>query len=302
MVKGRKYVNKDGINKVIPPEDMDKYLAEGWQLGNTNASHKGMTAWNKGLTKETSASVAAIASSKSGKARSVETKQKISSSHTGKVLSEETKQKISESHKGCKHTEETKQKISTANTGHIVSEETRQKIRETSFGRQHSDEVKAKIGAAAKGRIMSEEQRKHLSQIHLNLEFQNKLNQTKAQNGTFNTSQPEELYYNSLVQIYGKDDVIRQYRDERYPFSCDFYIKSLDLFIELNLHWTHGEHSYDETNLEDIALKEELELKAKSSDYYKNALYVWTDLDVRKQQIAKENNLNYRVVYSLAKN
>ena len=28
-------------------------------------------------------------------------------------------------------------------------------------------------------------------------------------------------------------------------------------------------------------------------------IYTWTDLDVRKQQIAKENNLNYIMFYSL---
>ena len=27
---------------------------------------------------------------------------------------------------------------------------------------------------------------------------------------------------------------------DRYPFACDFYISSLDLFIECNYHWTHG--------------------------------------------------------------
>ena len=92
----------------------------------------------------------------------------------------------------------------------------------------------------------------------------------------------------------------QQYKSKEYPYSCDFYIKSLDLFIELNLHWTHGDHPYNESDSRDVELKESLAEKAKTSEYYRNALYVWTDLDVRKQRIAKENNLNYKAVYSVA--
>ena len=42
-------------------------------------------------------------------------------------------------------------------------------------------------------------------------------------------------------------DVITQYKDDRYPFACDFYIPSLDLFIECNYHWTHGGKPYEGT-------------------------------------------------------
>lgn len=58
---------------------------------------------------------------------------------------------------------------------------------------------------------------------------------TKKQNNSFNKSKPEEYFYNYLLHKYSKEDIVRQYRDERYPFACDFYIKSQDLFIELNL-------------------------------------------------------------------
>lgn len=34
------------------------------------------------------------------------------------------------------------------------------------------------------------------------------------------------------------------------------------------------------------------------NDYYANAIYVWTDLDVRKHKIAKENNLNIEFLYN----
>ena len=76
--------------------------------------------------------------------------------------------------------------------------------------------------------------------------------QTKKKNHSFNTSLPEELYYVKLVETYGIENIIRQYSDERYPFMCDFYIKSIDQFIELNLHWSHGYHKFDKNNLKDI--------------------------------------------------
>ena len=68
----------------------------------------------------------------------------------------------------------------------------------------------------------------------------NKQIETKKRAHSFKKSKKEDLYYNYLCNIYGSDDVVRQYSDDRYPFSCDFYIKSKDLFIECNFHWTHG--------------------------------------------------------------
>ena len=117
------------------------------------------------------------------------------------------------------------------------------------------------------------------------------------ENGTYGKSTPEENYYIYLIDKYGEDDVIRQYRDDRYPFDCDFYIPSEDLFIEINKHWTHGGKPFDELDLNDISKLEDWQERAKTSRFYKNAIYVWTDLDVRKQKCAKENNLNYKVIY-----
>ena len=117
-------------------------------------------------------------------------------------------------------------------------------------------------------------------------------------NNTYGKSQEEENYYKTLVQKYGEDDVIRQYSDpKRYPFDCDFYIPSEDLFIEINKHWTHGGHPFDKMSLNDISKLEQWEENAKTSQFYKNAIYVWTDLDVRKQDCAKQNHLNYQVIY-----
>ena len=37
--------------------------------------------------------------------------------------------------------------------------------------------------------------------------------------------------------------------------------------------------------------------KAKQSQFYENAIKTWTERDVEKQRVAKENNLNYKVIY-----
>ena len=121
--------------------------------------------------------------------------------------------------------------------------------------------------------------------------------QTKKKNNSFNISNPENNIYIDLCKQYGEDNVIRQYREERYPYVCDFYIPSEDLFIEYNGNWTHGGHPFNETDLDDISILEDWEYRSKEHPYYKNAIYTWTILDVKKQQIAKQNNLNYIVIY-----
>ena len=123
------------------------------------------------------------------------------------------------------------------------------------------------------------------------------INDVMRNNDSFNRSIAEDNYYKELVNKYGNEDVIRWYSDDRYPFVCDFYIVSEDLFIELNKHWTHGGHPFDELNLNDASKLEDWEEKSKYSKYYLNAIYTWTVLDVKKQKIAKENNLNYKVIY-----
>lgn len=78
--------------------------------------------------------------------------------------------------------------------------------------------------------------------------------EARRKNNTWNTSQPEEDTCRWLVDQFGSNDIVRQYRDKvRYPFNCDFYIKSIDLFIELNLHWTHGGRPFDPNDSQCLA-------------------------------------------------
>ena len=63
----------------------------------------------------------------------------------------------------------------------------------------------------------------------------NELSQKKMrENKTFNSSKQEDLFFKYLVDKYGENNVLRQYKEKRYPFNCDFYIKTTDTFIELN--------------------------------------------------------------------
>lgn len=120
-------------------------------------------------------------------------------------------------------------------------------------------------------------------------EFLERSNATKVKNNSFNQSNPEEICYTFLKEIY--PDVIRQYSSNEYPFACDFYIPSENLYIELNAHWTHGKHPFDPTNPDDLhKLKK---WKSKNTDFYKNAIMVWTVNDPKKRKFAEKNNLNY---------
>lgn len=119
---------------------------------------------------------------------------------------------------------------------------------------------------------------------------------TKRKNGTFATSSAEDSLYELLVAYVDQQGmtVVRQYRDEgRYPFAVDFYIPERDLFIELNGSWSHGKHWYETDREMDQKTVQTWRKKGKKSEYYRNALEVWTERDVRKRNVAREAQLNY---------
>ena len=125
---------------------------------------------------------------------------------------------------------------------------------------------------------------------------------TRKKNGTCNTSKPEEILYKKLKNKY--PDVRRQYNtlveenSNRYPFNCDFYIPSLNVFIEYQGNWTHGKEPFDSKNPEHIERLEFLKSKAKTSKYYKSCLEVWTIKDPLKRKIAQRNNLKFKEIWS----
>ena len=110
-------------------------------------------------------------------------------------------------------------------------------------------------------------------------------------------SKPELSLYEYLSNKFDKNDVFYQYNsDSRYPFNCDFYVKSLDLFIEYNGFYMHGEHWFDKNNPEDVKKANEW---FNATNPQSDAAYeVWTIRDVNKRNIAMQNNLNYVVLWT----
>lgn len=123
--------------------------------------------------------------------------------------------------------------------------------------------------------------------------------ETRKKHGTARYSGIETEIYDKLISRFDRTDVHRNYnKDHRYPFAVDFYIKSLDTFIEVNFHWTHGPGGfYDSENSAHKEVLDRWKIKAESSDYYKSAIVVWTIKDVNKYKCAVNNGLNYIVLW-----
>lgn len=108
----------------------------------------------------------------------------------------------------------------------------------------------------------------------------------------------EEIVYDLLVQKFGENDVIYQYgihpADARYSYSCDFYIKSLDLFIELNTHFSHSDYWFDSNNHDDLLKVKNWEQKG---GRFLKTIKQWTISDTMKRKSAIDNHLNFLVFW-----
>lgn len=129
---------------------------------------------------------------------------------------------------------------------------------------------------------------------------------TKTKNKSFNQSKAEEEVYEQLLKKFNENDVIRQYEDVRYgQYICDFYIKSLDLFIEYHGHWSHGGFPFIQG--EHKSMTQLLRWQEKAKEYNveenKNSFLVsikgWTVKDVEKRTLAKVNHLNFKEFFNL---
>lgn len=136
-------------------------------------------------------------------------------------------------------------------------------------------------------------------------EIQQKVYNTKKQNNSFNKSEDEEKVYQLLLYKFKQQDIVRQYRSEEYPFACDFYIKSLNLYIEYHGSWVHGGKPFVNSVEDKQKLKKweskvkETNFKGEEKSFYSNAIYVWTKADPKKLKTFIENKLNYKIFYNL---
>lgn len=112
-------------------------------------------------------------------------------------------------------------------------------------------------------------------------------------------STAEFIAFKLLVSRFGMADIYCQYGlhpyDARYPYNCDFYIKSLDLFIELHFYYTHGWHWFDASNHDDVLRVKHLLNTGRAQNL--NAVKVWTDLDLKKRAQAASSGIKYLVFW-----
>ena len=127
-------------------------------------------------------------------------------------------------------------------------------------------------------------------------ETRDKSYHTKKLNHTFNSSSIEEHFKNYLESK--NISYKTQYKSEKYPFCCDFYLDDLDLYIEIQGNWTHGNEPYNESNPSHQEILESWKSKSETHKYYKNAIQTWTIRDVHKRTTAKKNQLRYLEIFS----
>ena len=119
-----------------------------------------------------------------------------------------------------------------------------------------------------------------------------KAHETRLKNGTTKISKSENDFYRKLLMLgFEEDDIKRNYfGDSRYPFNCDFYIPSKDLFIEYQGHQTHGFEPFNAENQEHLAYLEAC--KNRGLD-----MKTWTVRDPKKLETALKNKINLILVY-----
>lgn len=107
----------------------------------------------------------------------------------------------------------------------------------------------------------------------------------------------ERYFKNKLDDLHIQ--YIQEYKDELYPYFCDFYLPEYETYIELNGHFVHQTHLFDKDNHEDVDTLNKYKELAKTSSFYAKVVYIWATLDVEKYRVAKENNLNYILLWSI---
>ncbi len=125
-------------------------------------------------------------------------------------------------------------------------------------------------------------------------EIQDKIYKTKKKRKTFILSSIE-LQFKKWLDEH-KINYTYQYKNEKYPFICDFYFPNIDLYLEIQGNWVHGKHPYDEHNIDDCELLQKW--INKNTSYYIQAIQTWTIRDPQKRQWAKDHNLNWKEVFT----
>lgn len=151
-------------------------------------------------------------------------------------------------------------------------------------------------GNTLKGKHIPEEIKQKISKTLSSKEFQLRRYNIMKQNNSFITSKLEENVYKELLSNFDKIDIIRQYKSIDYPWRCDFYVKSLNTYIEVQGSQFHHFHPFNENNQEDIKELNRLKSLA-NNNQYDSIIFTWTIGDVNKRNTAKNNNLKYVEIF-----
>lgn len=117
-------------------------------------------------------------------------------------------------------------------------------------------------------------------------------------------SKKEDEIYSFLSEL-GYNDTIRHYISNSYPYPCDFYIPSLDMYIEYHGSQYHNKRAYLGTS-DDIkeanALLEKDKLRCKETGKKKSPYFsifnTWVNIDCKRRNLVNEKKLKYLELYS----
>ena len=185
------------------------------------------------------------------------------------------------------------------NKGVPMSEGQKERLRQTykNLPQEEKDRRSALIGDMHRGKIPWNKGLSYCLKPDVVKAMKEQENETKRKNCSYLSTKVEEMVYNALLKYFDSALIDRQHHDDKYPFDCDFYLPSLGLYVEINGNWTHGGEPFNKNDAKCLEQLGKWEEKAQSSNYYKNAIYTWTDLDERKRSIAKNNHLRYISIY-----
>lgn len=108
-----------------------------------------------------------------------------------------------------------------------------------------------------------------------------------------------DILYNILSELFGTADVVRDYTCDRYPAGCPFYVRSMDLFIEVHSGFDHGGHWFDQGSSRDCAVFADAHVKSleNPAGRHSDLIRTWCGADIQKRAKARENDLNYVVFW-----
>ena len=116
------------------------------------------------------------------------------------------------------------------------------------------------------------------------------------------TKSKAEKYFEDKLKEFNIE-FIAQFKDEKYSYYCDFFLPEYNCYIELNLYWLHKKHWFNKNDENDLKILEDIKNKAESSSgetskFYKRCIEVWTEVDLEKREVARKNDLNYKVFWT----